>query len=37
MERNGKLGNVRGKNNFDDLVMATALAVQSLKLGRYYV
>ena len=37
MERNGKLGNVRGKNNFDDLVMATALAIQSLKLGRYYV
>jgi len=37
MEKNGKLGNVRGKNNFDDLVMATALAVQSLKLGRYYV
>ena len=37
MEKNGKLGNVRGKNNFDDLVIATALAVQSLKLGRYYV
>ena len=37
MEKNGKLGNIRGKNNFDDLVIATALAVQSLKLGRYYV
>ena len=37
MEKDGKLGNVRGKNNFDDLVIATALAVQSLKLGRYYV
>jgi len=37
MERNGKLGNVRGKNNFDDLVMATALSIQSLKSGKYYV
>lgn len=37
MEKNGKLGNVRGKNNFDDLVIATALALQSLKSGRYYV
>ena len=37
MEKNGKLGNVRGKNNFDDLVISTSLALQSLKSGRYYV
>jgi len=37
MEKDGKLGNVRGKNNYDDLVMAVALSIQSLKSGRYYV
>ncbi|NLZ52823.1 MAG: DNA packaging protein, partial [Thermoanaerobacteraceae bacterium] len=36
-EKNGKFGNIRGENNYDDLVDALALAVQAMKQGRYYV
>ena len=35
-EVNGKFGNQKGENNRDDLVDALGLAVQSMKLGRYY-
>lgn len=36
-EKNGKFGNIRGENHYDDLVDALALAVQAMKQGRYYV
>ena len=37
VEDNGKMGNIKGQNNHDDLVIATALSVQGLKAGKYYV
>lgn len=37
VSRGGKLGNLKGKNNHDDLVDATALAVQSLKEDKSYI
>lgn len=36
-ENNGSYGNKRGDKNFDDLVDAFLLSVQSLKMGRYYI
>ena len=36
-EKNGSFGNTKGEYNHDDLVDALALAVQSMKMGRYYV
>lgn len=33
----GKLGNRQGKNLHDDLVIATAMAVQAIKQAKYYV
>lgn len=36
-EKDGKLNNIRGEKNHDDLVIATALAVQALKSGKSYV
>lgn len=35
--KNGSLGNIRGQNNFDDLVDSIALAVQSLKANVSYI
>lgn len=35
--KSGKLGNLKGANNYDDLVDATALAVQSLKEDKSYI
>lgn len=35
--KGGKLGNLKGANNYDDLVDATALAVQSLKEDKSYI
>lgn len=37
VEDEGKMGNIKSKNNHDDLVIASALAVQALKSGKYYV
>lgn len=37
IETNGKMGNVKGKNNHDDLVISHALAVQSKKNNKWYV
>ncbi|MEK4759615.1 DNA packaging protein [Viridibacillus sp. FSL E2-0187] len=34
---NGKMGNKKGKNNHDDLVISVAMAVQAMKMNRYYV
>lgn len=34
---NGKLGNKKGSNNHDDLVISAALAVQAIKQNKYYV
>ncbi|MED0665313.1 DNA packaging protein [Bacillus badius] len=36
-DNNGKLGNKRGTNLHDDLVIATAMAIQAMKQGKYYV
>lgn len=36
-EKNGRLGNIRGAKNYDDLVDATALAVQALKENKSYI
>ena len=33
----GKMGNIRGANNYDDLVIASALAVQGMKCGKWYI
>ncbi|MFS8541865.1 MAG: hypothetical protein LOD89_07225, partial [Tissierellales bacterium] len=35
--KRGSLGNIKGEGNFDDLVDATALAVQSLKANKSYI
>lgn len=37
VEKGGKLGNIRGRKNHDDLVIATALALQCMKLKKRYV
>lgn len=37
VETNGKMGNVKGNGNHDDLVIASALAVQSKKASKWYV
>lgn len=37
VEDNGKMGNIKGANNHDDLVIATSLAVQALKAGKWYI
>lgn len=37
MRNNGSLGNINGKGNHDDIVDATALAVQSLKENKSYI
>ncbi|MBU9720545.1 terminase large subunit domain-containing protein [Bacillus alkalicola] len=37
VENNGKTGNKRGTNNYDDLVIANALAIQGMKANRWYV
>ena len=37
MRDNGSLGNINGTNNHDDIVDATALAVQSLKENKSYI
>ncbi|WP_003545412.1 terminase large subunit domain-containing protein [Desulfotomaculum nigrificans] len=34
---NGKTGNIRGEGNHDDMVIASALAIQGLKCGKWYV
>lgn len=36
-EVNGKFGNTKGEGNHDDLCDALFLAIQSMKMGRYYV
>lgn len=36
-EDNGKMGNVRGVGNYDDLIIAFALAVQALKVNKSYI
>lgn len=37
VEQNGKMGNVKGKNNHDDLVISHSLAVQAMKNNKWYV
>lgn len=37
VEKDGKMGNVKGSKNHDDLVIAYALAVQSMKSGKSYI
>lgn len=37
VEDNGKMGNVRGLNNHDDLVIAFGLAIQALKSNKSYI
>lgn len=34
---NGKTGNIRGEGFYDDLVIASALAIQGMKCGKWYV
>lgn len=34
---NGKTGNIRGDGNYDDCVIASALAIQGMKCGKWYV
>lgn len=34
---NGKTGNIRGEGFYDDMVIASALAVQGMKCGKWYV
>ncbi|WP_150284747.1 DNA packaging protein [Rummeliibacillus sp. TYF-LIM-RU47] len=36
-ENNGKTGNKKGKGNHDDLVIAVSMAIQAMKLNKYYV
>lgn len=36
-EDSGKMGNKRGKNNHDDNAISIAMAVQAMKMNRYYV
>ncbi|MBE2939098.1 DNA packaging protein, partial [Anoxybacillus flavithermus] len=36
-EKNGKMGNKKGQNNHDDLVISVAMAVQAMKQAKYYV
>ena len=36
-QKNGKMGNKKGKSNFDDLVISVAMAVQAMKQAKYYV
>lgn len=36
-DNNGKMGNKRGENLHDDLVISVAMAVQAMKQGKYYV
>lgn len=37
VDKDGKMGNTKGSNNHDDLVIAYALAVQALKSGKSYI
>lgn len=37
VENNGKMGNVKGEKNHDDLVISCALAVQGMKANKWYV
>ena len=37
VEDDGKMGNIKGANNHDDLVDALALAVQALKANKWYL
>lgn len=37
VENKGKTGNVKGQSNHDDLVIASALAIQAKKIGKWYV
>ena len=34
---NGKMGNKKGNNNHDDLVISVAMAIQAMKQNKYYV
>ncbi|GAA0366887.1 terminase large subunit domain-containing protein [Caldalkalibacillus horti] len=36
-ESDGKMGNKKGENNHDDLVISSALAIQGMKTGKWYV
>lgn len=36
-ENKGSFGNVKGADNYDDLVDALGLSVQAMKMGRYYI
>jgi len=36
-EQKGKMGNKKGQNNHDDLVIAVAMACQAMKQAKYYV
>ena len=36
-EDNGKMGNKKGENNYDDLVISSALAIQGAKVGKWYI
>lgn len=36
-EKNGKMGNKKGKSNFDDMVISVAMACQAMKQAKYYV
>ena len=36
-EKNGKMGNKKGQNNHDDLVISVAMACQAMKQSKYYV
>ena len=36
-DNNGKLGNKQGEGNRDDLVISTAMAIQAMKSGKFYV
>ncbi|QPA31424.1 terminase large subunit domain-containing protein [Thermaerobacillus caldiproteolyticus] len=36
-DHNGKMGNKKGANNHDDLVISVAMAVQAMKQAKYYV
>ncbi|WP_409174833.1 terminase large subunit domain-containing protein [Brevibacillus fortis] len=37
LENDGKTGNKKGEGNYDDMVIANALAVQGMKVGKWYV
>ena len=36
-QKNGKMGNKKGQNNHDDLVISVAMACQAMKQAKYYV